>query len=100
MRGSCLGGIAALVLAPVFAAPPAVAAEAGPEEAQEQTKKVKKKKLTKKQVERRYQEAKVLESKGDEKGALRAYLAAGEAGHGLAQKRLGEIYEKGNSATK
>jgi TPR repeat protein len=65
-------------------------------------KKAKKKAaaLSKEAAEQRYQEARSLEKKGDEKGALRAYLAAGEAGHGLAQKRLGEIYEKGNSATR
>ena len=56
--------------------------------------------LSRKAAERRYQEGIALEKKRDEKGALTAYLAAGEAGHGLAQKRLGEIYEKGNSATR
>ncbi len=100
MKGSYLGGIAALLLAPVFVAPVALTAEADQLETKETSKKVKKKKLSKEAAEQRYQQARVMESKGDEKGALRAYLAAGDAGHGLAQKRLGEIYEKGNPATK
>jgi pilus assembly protein FimV len=47
---------------------------------------------------RRYREGQALERKGDETGALKAYLEAGEAGHGLAQRRLGQIYDKGNTA--
>lgn len=47
---------------------------------------------------RRYREGLALERKGDQQGALRAYLEAGEAGHGLAQRRLGQIYDKGNTA--
>jgi FimV-like protein len=46
---------------------------------------------------RRYRDGLALERKGDEQGALRAFLEAGEAGHGLAQRRLGQIYDKGNS---
>ncbi len=101
MMGGYLGRIAVLVIAPVFGAPLAEAAEAEQPETKQSVKKVKKKKrLSKEAAERQYQQARLLESKGDEKGAFRAYLAAREAGHGLAQKRLGEIYEKGNSATK
>ncbi|HEY8240851.1 MAG TPA: FimV/HubP family polar landmark protein [Kiritimatiellia bacterium] len=47
---------------------------------------------------RRYREGQALERKGDDHGALKAYLEAGEAGNGLAQRRLGQIYDKGNSA--
>jgi FimV-like protein len=47
---------------------------------------------------RRYREGQAMEGKGDDVGALKAYLEAGEAGHGLAQRRLGQIYDKGNSA--
>lgn len=47
---------------------------------------------------RRYREGLQLERRGDDKGALQAFLEAGEAGYGLAQRRLGEIYDKGNSA--
>ncbi len=46
---------------------------------------------------RRYREGLALERKGDEQGALKAFLQAGEAGHGLAQRRLGQIYDKGNT---
>jgi FimV-like protein len=49
---------------------------------------------------RRYQEGLALEHKGDEQGAFRAFLESGEAGYGLAQRRLGQIYDKGNSAAK
>ena len=47
---------------------------------------------------RRYREGLSLERRGDDRGALNAYLEAAESGHGLAQKKLGEIYDKGNSA--
>jgi localization factor PodJL len=48
---------------------------------------------------RLYRDGLARESRGDDKGALRAFLAAGEAGYGPAQRRLGEIYDKGNTAT-
>lgn len=48
----------------------------------------------------RYQEGLALERKGDERGALSAFLEAGEGGYGLAQRKLGQIYDKGNSAVK
>jgi FimV-like protein len=47
---------------------------------------------------RRYREGEALERKGDDHGALKAYLEAGEAGYGLAQRKLGQIYDKGNTA--
>jgi len=47
---------------------------------------------------RRYRDGLALEKKGDDAGALKAFLDAGEAGHGLAQRRLGQIYDKGNAA--
>lgn len=50
------------------------------------------------EAERRFREAVALEKRGDAKGAFRAYLEAGEGGHGLAQKRLGELYDKGTPA--
>jgi TPR repeat protein len=54
--------------------------------------------LGQEEATRLYREGEALERKGDDHGALRAYLEAGEAGHGLAQRRLGQIYDKGNSA--
>ena len=39
-----------------------------------------------------------LERRGDHQGALAAYLEAGEAGNGLAQRRLGQIYDTGSAA--
>ena len=69
--------------------------------AKSSTGKAKKKPaLDRKAAENQYRQARAMEGKGDERGALKAYLAAGESGHGLAQKRLGEIYERGNSATR
>ena len=44
-----------------------------------------------------FQGAISLERKGDLQAAMTAYLAAGEAGNGLAQKRLGDIYNTGNA---
>lgn len=49
---------------------------------------------------RRYREGLVMERNGDHPGALRAFLEAGEAGDGLAQRKLGQIYDKGNSAVR
>lgn len=49
---------------------------------------------------RRYRDAQVLERKGDERGAFQAFLESAEAGYGPAQRRLGQIYDKGNSAVK
>ena len=47
---------------------------------------------------KRYRDGLALERRGDHQSALTAFLEAGEAGHGLAQRRLGQIYDKGNSA--
>jgi pilus assembly protein FimV len=46
---------------------------------------------------KRYREGLALERRGDDRGALAAFLEAGEGGYGPAQKRLGQIYDKGNS---
>ena len=46
----------------------------------------------------RYREGEDLERKRDLRGAYDAYLAAGEAGDGLAQKKLGDLYNEGNAA--
>jgi pilus assembly protein FimV len=47
---------------------------------------------------KRYREGLGYERKGNDSGALKAFLEAGESGHGLAQRKLGQIYDKGNSA--
>src|SRR5688572_15301503 len=49
------------------------------------------------QAAKRYRDGLALEQKGDDAGALKAFLDAGEAGHGLAQRKLGQIYDKGNT---
>ena len=67
--------------APAPAQAPAVKAPAGQEE-----------------LARRYREGIALERRGDDQAALKAFLEAGEGGYGMAQKKLGEIYDKGNSA--
>ncbi len=54
--------------------------------------------LTPGQAARRFREGEVLERRRRLGAALEAYLAAGEAGHGEAQKKLGDIYSSGNSA--
>jgi len=51
-------------------------------------------------AKQRYQDGLALEHKGDDRRALQAFLEAGEAGYGLAQRKLGQIYDKGNSAVK
>jgi pilus assembly protein FimV len=47
---------------------------------------------------RRYREGLALERNGDDKAALQAFLEAGESGYGPAQRKLGQIYDRGNSA--
>ena len=54
--------------------------------------------LGREEAAKRYREGLALDRRGDDHGALRAFLEAGESGHGLAQRRLGEIYDKGNTA--
>jgi TPR repeat protein len=48
----------------------------------------------------RHAAALALEKRGDERGAFTAYLAAAEQGHPPAQRRLGEIYDSGNTVVK
>lgn len=55
--------------------------------------------LTAEAAAKRYREGLGMERRGDHRGALTAFLEAGEAGHGLAQRKLGQIYDKGNAAT-
>ena len=52
--------------------------------------------LTPQQAAERFEEGRRLERSGDLRAAMQAYVAAGEAGNGLAQKRLGDIYNTGN----
>lgn len=47
---------------------------------------------------RRHADGLVLQQRGDEKGAFTAFLEAAENGNPAAQRRLGEIYDTGNSA--
>ena len=49
---------------------------------------------------RRHAAGLALEHRGDEQGAFTAYLAAAEEGYPPAQRRLGEIYDSGNTAVK
>jgi len=46
---------------------------------------------------KRYRDGLALERRGDHQGALTAFLEAGEAGNGLAQRRLGQIYDNGST---
>ena len=48
----------------------------------------------------RYVDGLVEESRGDEKGAHVAYLEAAESGYAPAQKKLGQIYDRGNSVVR
>lgn len=53
--------------------------------------------LTPPQAAQRLEEGLKAERSGDLQAAMAAYLAAGEAGNGAAQKRLGDIYNTGNT---
>lgn len=54
--------------------------------------------LGREEAERRYKDGLAADRRGDEVAAFNAYLEAGESGHGLAQKKLGEIYDRGTAA--
>ena len=49
------------------------------------------------QAEERFQEGLAQDRKGDLRAALKAYLEAGQSGHGAAQKKLGDIYNTGSA---
>ncbi len=52
------------------------------------------------QAAERFQEGVKLEKSGDLRAAMQAYIAAGESGYGVAQKRLGDIYNTGNEVVR
>ncbi len=52
--------------------------------------------LTAADAARRYQEGLGMERRGNHQAAFTAFLEAGEAGDGLAQRKLGQIYDTGN----
>jgi len=54
--------------------------------------------LNAQQAAERYVQAEAFERKHDLRSAFSAYSEAGEAGHPLAQKKLGDYYSAGNSA--
>jgi FimV-like protein len=47
-------------------------------------------------AEQRYKDAVKLEKDSEHKAAFEAYLESGKQGHGLAELRLGELYDKGS----
>jgi len=66
----------------------------------EKAKSPKNQPLTRDQAARRYREGLAQEKAGNHRAAHNSFLEAGEAGDGPAQKRLAEIYDRGNSAVK
>ena len=54
--------------------------------------------MSKQAAAQRYAAGLAMEQHKDEKGAFLAYLEAAEDGHPPAQRRLGEIYDSGNTA--
>lgn len=56
--------------------------------------------LTAAQAVERHNDGLAAERGGDDHGALRAFLEAAEAGHGPAQLKVAEIYDRGNAAVK
>jgi len=82
------------VVSPKAVEPPATPAPAAPEPRKPQAKQP----LSREEAIRRYREGLAREQAGDERGAFEAYRDAAESGHGFAQRKLGEMYDKGNSA--
>ncbi len=90
--------IAKPIVPPLPAAPPVKEAPAPLKPRPEPpSKPAAKPALTPPQAAERFQEGLRLERGGDLQAAMTAYLAAGESGDGLAQKRLGDIYNTGNA---
>lgn len=56
--------------------------------------------VSKQQQDQWYRDGLAHETKGNHQAALTAFLDAGNAGHGQAQKKLGDIYGKGSKAAK
>ena len=56
--------------------------------------------LNLKAAAQRHAQGLVLDHRGDDHGAFIAFLAAAEGGYPPAQRKLGEIYDSGNSAVK
>jgi len=78
------------VAAPVAAVPAPGAAPKRPAKAS----------LGREEAERRYKDGLAADHRGDAVAAFNAYLEAGESGHGLAQRKLGEIYDRGTAAVR
>jgi TPR repeat protein len=55
---------------------------------------------TRTEAEQRFATGQALELRKDEKGAFVAYMDAAESGYPPAQRRLGEIFDSGNSVVK
>lgn len=85
------------LIAKAAAAPPAAVASIKPAPAVVAPPRPPGVRLERAEQVRRYNEGLALERRGDDKGALQAFLEAAESGYGLAQRKLGEIYDKGNS---
>lgn len=56
--------------------------------------------LSRTEAQQRFAAGEALEHRKDEKGAFVAYVDAAESGYPPAQRRLGEIYDSGNSVVK
>ncbi len=71
-----------IAVAAAFALLPAAAMASSPSEGENGT-------------EASYQQGLRLEHRGDVKGAVEAYRLAADGGHGMAQRKLGDIYGTG-----
>lgn len=90
---SALAALAlALLATPARPADPAAAPAADAKAASQET-------ANREASEARYREGVAFEKKNDVNGALAAYLEAAKLGHPLAQRRLGELYDKDPSRT-
>ena len=85
-----------LAVKPAAAAPPLAAVKPAPTETTP-AKPSAAAPLAAEEATKRYREALGMERRGDHQGAFRAFLEAGESGNGLAQRKLGQIYDKGNT---
>jgi FimV-like protein len=82
---------------PVKETPPAVAPRP---EAPASKRDAKPPALNAEEAGRQYKQAVELERTGDLRAAMKAYTASADSGNGEAQKRLGDIYNTGNSIVK
>ena len=97
---AAVGIVAALAFGPAVAVEPPLVTASASANADESSSMIPtgmnlKRSLSRQETEVRYQNALNLEARGEMRAAVEAYRQAADNGHGMAQKKLGDIYGTG-----